>query len=245
MIARGRCDCGSEVERELLEGAFAELANKLPFRCPECSKQLEAQWIAEDVEEQRRLDQERFEKKVVALPPALRDRRLSDLDGDGRTKALDAAKRWSKRELSGLVLLGDVGLGKTTIAAAAVRDYIARDLSRPTPRWVSTTQALTDLGRSFGHKDRERMIEALTSRQLPLVLDDLDKSKPTPAAAHMIFEAIDSCMTHNRSLLVTTNLTPDGLAAKIPEHGRAIASRLVGYCELHRISGRDRRLARV
>lgn len=243
MIARGTCNCGNEVERELAEGAFAEIANKLPFRCSECSGNLERQWDDEDAESEKRAARERFEKKITTLPPALRDRRLGDLDTDGRANALEAARRWSRRELGGLVLLGDVGLGKTTIAAAAVRDYIARDLSRPTPRWVSTTQALTDLGRSFGHKHREAMIEALTSCDLPLVLDDLDKSKPTAAAALFIFEAIDACMTHNRPLLVTTNLTPDGLAARIPEHGRAIASRLVGYCELHRISGHDRRKA--
>jgi DNA replication protein DnaC len=243
VIATGVCQCGREVEREQLEGRFAALAQQLPFYCPECSAALEEQWAAEDAEEQRRHDRERFERKTQCLPPALRKHRLSELDIEGRANAMVAANRWSKGELRGLGLIGDVGLGKTTIAAAAVRDYIARNLDRPTPRWIGTTQALTHLARSFGASERERVLEALTSRDLPLALDDLDKSRPSASAAEVIFQAIDSCITHERPLLVTTNLMPAQLATNWPSpHGEAIASRLVGYCELHRISGRDRRL---
>lgn len=246
MIATGICNCGTEVEREQLEGSFAAIAQTLPFMCSECSAAAEKRWAQEDEQEQRRVDRERFEKKIACLPPALRARRLSDLDLDGRALAMVAANRWAKREQSGLTLVGDVGLGKTTIAGASVRDYIARNLDRAAPRWIGTTQALTDLGRSFGSRERERVIESLTSPELPLVMDDLDKSRPTATAAEIVFQAIDSCITHDRPLLVTTNLMPARLATNWPApYGEAIASRLVGYGEIHRISGCDRRLARA
>ena len=44
--------------------------------------------------------------------------RLADLDTAGREKALDAAARSAHGGLKGLVLLGPIGVGKSTIAAA-------------------------------------------------------------------------------------------------------------------------------
>ena len=89
------------------------------------------------------------------------------------------------------------------------------------------------------------MIDALGNRTRTLILDDLDKVRPTVFAAESIFLAIDQSLTEERSLLVTTNWMPSEFAKQWPKpHGDAIASRLVGYCELHRLTGQDRRLHR-
>jgi DNA replication protein DnaC len=106
--------------------------------------------------------------------------------------------------------------------------------------------ALSNLSRNFGDRERETTIEALTGRSAPLVLDDIDKVKPNVYAAEQLFVAIDNCLTHERPLIVTTNLLPSQLEAKWPKpHGGAIASRLAGYCEMHRVTGVDRRLRRA
>jgi DNA replication protein DnaC len=76
-----------------------------------------------------------------------------------------------------------------------------------------------------------------------LILDDLDKVRPTAFAAESLFLAIDQSLTERRSLLVTTNWMPSEFAMQWPKpYGDAIVSRLVGYCELHRLTGQDRRL---
>jgi DNA replication protein DnaC len=77
-----------------------------------------------------------------------------------------------------------------------------------------------------------------------MVLDDIDKGRPTEYGAEQIFLAVDQRVTHGSSLLVTTNLGLDELRDRWPEtYGPAIVSRLVGHCELVRIDGEDRRIA--
>jgi DNA replication protein DnaC len=79
-----------------------------------------------------------------------------------------------------------------------------------------------------------------------VILDDLDKARPSAFAAEQVFNAVDLCITHGSPLLVTTNLTPSQLATHWPApHGEAIASRLAGFCELHELTGPDRRLERA
>jgi DNA replication protein DnaC len=245
-ILTGTCNCGIEIEREAAEGAFAQIVNDLPFLCPKCSAKESEKWEEEERREQQQLDEERRERKLAVLPSELRGARLDKLDTVGRETALDAARRWASGELRGLVLLGPIGVGKTTIAAGAVADYIERHLDRASPRWISATLALSNLSRDFNDRERGRTIEALTGKQAPLVLDDIDKCKPHVFAAEQLFLAVDLCMTNRRALIVTTNMMPSQLAANWPKpHGEAIASRLAGYCELHRVTGRDRRLRRA
>jgi DNA replication protein DnaC len=243
MIAVGTCECGARVERERAEGRFAEIANKLSFRCPRCIREAERREEDEQRRRQVLASRDFFEHKVATcLPPALRGRRLADLDTEGRANVLGDAGRWARGELGGLLLVGDVGTGKTTIAAAAVCEYIWSHLHAKTPRWFSTTLALSHLGRSYGDREREATLKALTDPRAPLVLDDLDKGRPNAFAAEQLFNAIDLAQVHERSLLVTANLTPTRLAESWPEpHGEAIASRLVGYCETYQVAGRDRR----
>ncbi len=229
----------------MAEGFGADILNSLPFVCPECSTECEAVWEREDEARQQREDQDRLGMKMQSLPIALRGARLTDLDTEGRTAALDAAHRWSAGELKGLVLLGPIGVGKTTIAAATVRAYMVNYLHRPSPRWINTVQALNDLSRGFNDRQRIETMDALDGKHAALVLDDIDKAKPNASAAAHVFGAIDACLTHERSLIVTTNLMPSQLATYWPKpHGQTIASRLAGYCEFHKITGRDRRVNR-
>jgi DNA replication protein DnaC len=141
-----------------------------------------------------------------------------------------------------VLLVGNVGTGKTTIAAAAVHDYISRHPDSAIPRWFGTTAALGRLSRNFGDHEREATLRALAETTAPLVLDDLDKGRPSAFAAEQLFNAIDQAEVSERPLLVTANLPPSALAKSWPQPtGEAIASRLVGYCEIYEVAGRDRR----
>jgi DNA replication protein DnaC len=239
----GKCACGVDVEREQAEGFGAHILNALPFLCSACSARKESEWADQDRLEAEAAEALRLGEKLESLPAALRRVRVDELDIEGREGALDAARRWAGRDLKGLVLLGDIGVGKTTIAAGAFTAYTGYNLDRPTPRWINTVQALNDLSRGFNDPHRISTMDALDGKHAALVLDDIDKAKPNASAAAHLFGAIDACMTHERPLIVTTNLMPSQLAAYWPKpHGATIASRLAGYCEMHRVSGRDRRL---
>lgn len=239
----GTCACGTEVARERAEGYGAHILNALPFVCARCL----AQSVEEEREGERQEAQRRLECKLAeVLPPALRGIKLDQLDVAGRTKVLKAARQWAMGELRGIALIGPIGVGKTTIAAGTISAHVEAHPHGKSPRWINTVQALNDLGRDFKALERIDVMNALTSKGGPLVLDDIDKAKPNAGAAAILFGAIDACMTNERQLIVTTNLLPSELATKWPKpHGEAIASRLAGYCEMYRVTGRDRRLVRA
>ena len=240
----GACiECGSPTKHERFTGMFAETLNDHPLICPGCSARQQEAFERDEQDSNTRRDGRVFAEKLQTLPPSLRSWRLEQLDTTGRAQALDAARRWAEGELPGLVLIGDVGRGKSTIAAAASAEYIGRHLDSPTPRWISTVAAINDLSRGFNDRRRIDAMDALDSKRAPLILDDIDKTRPNASSAAIVFGAIDSCITHRRPLLASTNLMPDKLVSAWPApHGEAIASRLAGYCELHRVSGPDRRL---
>jgi DNA replication protein DnaC len=238
------------VERERAVGPLADVVNKWDVLCAECEAKRERgreaarkRAAAQQELAQAEAQKSRIEEAIRTLPAGLRDFNLAELDRPGREKAIEAAERWAFGQLQGLVLLGGVGRGKTTIAAAAAIARITWFPGSP-PRWMGVTQALGHLARAFGDPMRESTLAALTTSSAPLILDDLDKAKPTPFAAETLFTAIDGCIAHARPLMVTMNCTPAEFGRRWPSHGEAIASRLAA-CELYRVAGPDRRLAKA
>jgi DNA replication protein DnaC len=242
-LLTGRCTgCGADVTRDLagVGGWMRARLAAMPFVCERC--------IA--AAEQRERDSEQFRARAAAerrrharrqhsgVPAELLDLRWSDLETTGREDAITAAKRWADGNLPGLVLTGPVGVGKTRIAAAAANAM----LEHRALRWTSAPLVFARLGSGLGTDRREDAIDVLIGAH-PLVLDDLDKTRPTEYAAEHVFAAIDTRLTEGIPLLVTTNLGSAEIAQKFPPpYGEAIASRLtrsgITGC---RLEGRDRR----
>src|SRR6185312_5160454 len=133
---------------------------------------------------------------------------------------------------------GDIGRGKTMLAGVACWQR----LQSKRVLWTSAPLLFARLGTGLGTEQREWALNVLGGRTA-LVIDDLDKARPTEYGAEQVFLAIDQRVEHDAPLLVTTNLSPGQLAEKWPEpYGPAIASRLVGYCRVVRVEGSDRRL---
>lgn len=179
------------------------------------------------------------------LPAGFHDLSFDALDrSDGRERAIAAAEEWSERviaplavgretERNGLLLFGPVGSGKTRIAATAARARLVRE--RLT--WVSVPALIQQALAAFDSDERRGAVEALTGSGA-LVLDDLDKAKPSEWVLSQLFVAIDSRVTAEVPLLVTTNLGPAEIRDRL---GEPIASRLAGYCTVRKLDGRDRR----
>ena len=235
--------CGAELSRELAPAgnAFADIANGLPLICEQCSKRESAELERERAASERHQRGIEFRQRLESsgLPRELRDVDLGRLDPAGCEDAIAAAYAWGASSTAGLMLTGPFGTGKTTIAAGALRLLLC-----DTPgRWVSAPTLMARLGSGLGSQQREWALDLLSARRA-VVIDDLDKTRPTEYGAEQIFLAVDNAVTRGQQLLVTTNLSPSQLAAKWPPpFGEAIVSRLVGYCTALTVAGADRRLA--
>jgi DNA replication protein DnaC len=241
-----QCRCGAEVRREIpedLPDTWQDILRAIPALCDACVQVAEEREREEDRRREAMQRAQRREQRVAesGLPEGLRGLVWDALSQDARSHAITAAQAWAAGEQRGLLLTGPVGAGKTRIAATAAWEM----LDRRRVLWTSMPQLFARLG--TGYSDRQRGIAVrMMTESSALVLDDLDKARPTEYGAEQVFAIVDHRVTAAAPLLATTNLQPSQLAARYPEpYGEAIASRLAGYCRVLRVEGPDRRLERA
>lgn len=244
MIEKVRCSCGAVVSAEIpddLREPWKESLRRMMV-CARCiARNREADAAEREAKAARGLwSVVASRMRASGVPKELQRVDWSDLGVDaGNRAAIAAAKRWAAFGIKGVVLTGAVGVGKTTIAAAAAIEH----LGHGPLRWTSMPRLFALLG--IGGNDTNRRIasELLTGTGA-LVLDDLDKARPSDYGAEIVFGVIDNRIVEGAPLFVTMNLDYPQLAIKFPEpYGEAIASRLVGYCgNALEVRGRDRRL---
>lgn len=232
--------CGVDVMVEVPEGVHPRFLRLLELvKCDPCVAAMDANDRVVSQRHREATQKTRISRSQI--PAMLRGRKLAELDTEGRRGVLEAAQRWVDGGLLGLLLTGDIGVGKTTIAAAAAWEYVQRERLR----WSSVPSLMAGLAGGFDSPGRAGAIRVLEGAGA-LVLDDLDKTRPSPYAAEQLFTAVDNRLTARAPLLVTTNLTLAEFAGRFPEpFGQAIASRLAGYCEVWEVAGQDRRTAKA
>lgn len=225
--------CGVRLRLQLPKGASTrQFAERLPVLCDACAA------AADRAEKDRELQERREAAEAMCgLPSSLRGLAWEEMDDDGaRSQPIEAARRWAAGELNGLVLGGPCGTGKTRLAATALWDRVQH--GRRT-RWVSVARLVAMDRAGFGTDEKAQANRILTGAS-PIILDDLDKVGTNAAVRALLYLAIDNRIEAGAPLLVTTNLKPDQLAETF---GEAISSRLRGDCEVHLLTGIDRRVA--
>lgn len=232
-----RMDSGDAPIAPLARYVGRVLSGEVDGYCAECAEKGEEQEERRAEEEERRARRSRY-LQAAGIPRAYR----VDLEEvNGKSGAVVAAVRdWAAGRARGLVLLGDVGRGKTFLAGAAATE---RTWHGPV-RWLSVPALLQGLRAGYGTDEQRQAASALTPvRGLALILDDLDKTRPTEAALETLFMAVDRWCSSGYPLLVTTNWDLERVVRDWPgSFGPAIASRLAGYCAIARVKGPDRRL---
>lgn len=151
-----------------------------------------------------------------------------------------------------ILIHGGIGVGKTYIAAALLREIVDRQEARAhadnfyiphRPRFVSVTDLLLEIREAF--KDNSSMSEsdiiAKYSGCKFLFLDDLGVEKTTDWSLQTLYSIVDRRYRDMRQTLITSNLSIAQIADKI---GDRIASRMAEMCSVIELQGKDRRIAR-
>lgn len=231
-------DCGADFSIVLPSGdsvAFrwvSALAKREP-RCETCFAAAEVRAEERECKEAREARRSR-----CGLPNRLRGELLERLPAkSGQVAAVTAAKEWAHtKDPGGLLLTGDTGVGKTRIAASACWTR----LEHFSCTYASVARAMAKLGGSFTDEGRAEAVRMFSGNGA-VVLDDLDKTRPTDFGMEQLFSAVDAREQAGAPLLVTTNLTPSEIGER---YGEPLMSRLAGYCRTVRVDGDDWRVAR-
>lgn len=226
--------CGTELTLPVPDGdsGAARWLRRMAAKalCDECAERADA-----DQAERERHQARDARRGRCQLPRPLRGELLEYFPvAPGQEAAHAAATDWAKTEdAGGLMLAGEVGIGKTRLAAAACWTR----LERWSCTYVSIARAMARLGSAYTDEGRLEAVRVFAGSG-PVVLDDFDKARPTEFGREQLFSAIDARDQAGAPMLVTTNLKLSEIGERF---GEPLMSRLA-RCRVVRMEGGDRRL---
>ena len=169
-------------------------------------------------------------------PPAVPAKYTTPLADLEQTAAVKAAQAWldSYEVGKGLLLLGQVGTGKSSIAGAL---GVALGAPQRCSFWP-VADMLAKIQDEFKQALDGYSVRQKIDRRDALVLDDLGTELPTAWRTKALTDVVAHRYDNGLTLIATTNLTPKMLGDRL---GERTVSRLHEMCELVQVTGTDRR----
>jgi len=195
--------------------------------------------------EKKRMEEEERRRMISRLKAnGIQEKHLLDwrFDVAEDNKDIRTARRyvehWKQvRENNlGLLLWGDVGTGKSFMAACIANELLEHGVP---VLMTNFSKILNQMGNMYSD-DRYQYIASFSNYSL-LIIDDLGIERNTEYALEQVYAVIDERYKSGLPVIITTNLTIN--AIRNPEdvaHAR-IYSRVLEMCTPVHVGGRDRR----
>ena len=235
--------CGQKKQR-WFEVAGLIPRSKVPCLCKCEQEKLEA----EEAERKRQEMKIRIDRyRHTCLADEQYKECTFDRDDGADPKASEFCKayvqnwKWVTENNAGVMLWGDVGGGKTFLAACIANALIDQDI----PATMTTIPKLVAaMSKDFG-AERGNVLYMVANAPL-LVLDDVGTERNTEYSNEQVYEIINTRYKSKKPLIVTTNLTMSALKNAEDVTHRRIYDRIVEMCTPCRVtsSGRRQKAAR-
>ena len=152
--------------------------------------------------------------------------------------ALGFAEKFDENDGEGVLFTGDVGTGKTHLAAA-IANKIIRKYSA-TVEFVSFVEVLTDIRAAFSnHSEEAYLLEERMRKADLLVIDDLGKEKPSPFTNELFYRVVNGRYKDRLPMIITSNYGVESLSERLDY---SVFSRLVAICKVVEMRGVDYRM---
>lgn len=135
----------------------------------------------------------------------------------------------------GLLITGDVGQGKTHLAAAIANHLLANHHPVIFGNITNIISLIRTSYQQGSQLSESQLLDIMTNVEL-LILDDLGKEGDTNHTNSLVYQIVNRRYENNQPLVVTTNLTPGQMTNKL---GSATCSRLVEMCIPINLEGPD------
>jgi DNA replication protein DnaC len=167
---------------------------------------------------------------------------------DTNRKAFMKAKEYAKDIVNGknnsLFITGNVGAGKTHLAAS-IANYLIENNQRVI--FGTLINLLGEIKDSYkSNSETEGIIIDKYSRVPLLIIDDLGKEKPSEWVLEKLFTIINNRYERNLPVVITTNYNREQLTERLADGtnyiiAESIISRLYEMCSGISINGKDKR----
>ena len=229
--------CQEPVEKELPEHVQEIFHMKTHPRQCACVR---AQMEKEKQERKEREHQQEVEKNTTICFPERAMREWNFANDDGSTPHMKYAKQyvehWDevKKKGMGLLLWGDVGTGKSYMAACIANALLKQE------KKVLMTNFTTISNGVFAAIDKNDYIEAVCGYDL-LILDDLGSERNSGFVVENVFSVLDRRVCSGKPMIITTNLTVKEMRETQNLDYKRIYDRVLGSCQPVCIKGESHR----
>lgn len=159
---------------------------------------------------------------------------------DGGKNALDAAKAFSYREefgekkLTVMLLIGDVGVGKTHLAVASMYNFLLGNPGK-TARYVRQTKLLDEIRQSYSERTTARILDTYSSYDI-LVIDEIGRMTLTANNVTVFQQILQERIERGRKTALCGNVKSGDLEDIL---GKQNVSRIKAVGRIAVLSGED------